>query len=78
MNKPGDISRRAFAKAAGAVAVAPMIVPSSVLGQRAGAVPPSDRIVMGGIGIGVRGENDLRAFLSFTGSAVRCHLRCQE
>jgi hypothetical protein len=47
------------------MAVAPMIVPSSVLGQRAGAVPPSDKVVMGGIGIGVRGENDLRAFLSF-------------
>jgi predicted dehydrogenase len=60
-----DISRRGFAKAVTGLAAAPMIVPSSVLGQRAGAVAPSDKIVMGGIGIGVRGETDLQAFLSF-------------
>jgi predicted dehydrogenase len=42
-----------------------MIVPGSVLGQRAGAVPPSDKIVMGGIGIGGRGTSDLRALLSY-------------
>ncbi|HOQ46422.1 MAG TPA: Gfo/Idh/MocA family oxidoreductase [Bryobacteraceae bacterium] len=58
------ISRRGFAKAVGG-AVAPMVVPSSVLGRRAGAVAPSDQIVMGGIGTGVRGETDLRAFLSY-------------
>ena len=52
-------------KSAGAAFAAPMIVPSSVLGQRSGAVPPSDRIVMGGIGIGNRGTVDLRAFLSY-------------
>lgn len=63
MNKR-PISRRGFAKAVGG-AVAPMVVPSSVLGRRAGAAAPSDRIVMGGIGIGVRGETDLRAFLSY-------------
>jgi hypothetical protein len=53
-------TRRGFMKAA-----APMIVPSSVLGQRSGAVPPSDRIVMGGIGIGARGTSDLRALISY-------------
>lgn len=37
------VSRRKFLTTAGAVA-APMIVPSSVLGQRAGAVAPSDNI----------------------------------
>ena len=42
-----------------------MVVPSLVLGQRAGAVPPSDRIVMGGIGIGSRGQSGLRALLSY-------------
>jgi len=46
-------------------AIAPMIVPSLVLGQRAGAVPPSDQIVFGGIGIGARGTHDLRTLLSF-------------
>lgn len=59
------MSRRRFASAIGGLAAAPMVVPSSVLGQRAGTVAPSDRIVMGGIGIGVRGETDLRAFLSY-------------
>jgi predicted dehydrogenase len=65
----GSVSRRGFFKTAvqagAAVVAAPMIVPSSVLGQRAGAVPPSDQIVMGGIGIGGRGGDDLRALLSF-------------
>ena len=42
-----------------------MVVPSSVLGQRSGAVPPSDRVVLGGIGIGARGTSDLRALLSY-------------
>ena len=50
--------------AAGAVA-APAIVPASVLGRRAGAVPPSDRIVAAGLGIGARGSSDLRALLSY-------------
>lgn len=63
-----SVSRRRFFKTAaqaGAVAAAPMVVPSSVLGQRAGAVPPSDRIVMAGLGIGSRGTSDLRALLSY-------------
>jgi predicted dehydrogenase len=64
----GSLSRRRFLERAaqtGALAAAPMIVPSSVLGQRAGAVPPSDRIVTGGIGIGARGQTDLRALLTY-------------
>jgi len=44
-------------------AVAPMIVPSLVLGQRAGAVPPSDKVVVAGIGIGSRGSHVLSKFL---------------
>jgi predicted dehydrogenase len=44
-------------------AVAPMIVPSLVLGQRAGAVAPSDRILFGGIGIGSRGAHVLSKIL---------------
>ncbi|MDX2149464.1 MAG: Gfo/Idh/MocA family oxidoreductase [Bryobacteraceae bacterium] len=44
-------------------AVAPMIVPSVVLGQRAGAVAPSDKVVLGGIGIGARGQHVLSKFL---------------
>lgn len=60
------LSRRRVLKTAlkaGAVAVAPQIVPSSALGL-AGAVPPSDRITVAGLGIGGRGQRDLGSFLS--------------
>ena len=43
-----------------------MIVPSVVLGQRAGAVPPSDKIIFGGIGIGARGAHDLSKLLNIS------------
>jgi hypothetical protein len=43
--------------AAGAVAL-PCLIPASALG-REGKVPPSERIVMGGIGLGGRGSYDL-------------------
>src|SRR5512141_169796 len=46
-------------------AIAPMIVPSLVLGQRAGAVAPSDKIIFGGIGIGARGAHVLSKLLAF-------------
>jgi ornithine cyclodeaminase/alanine dehydrogenase-like protein (mu-crystallin family) len=62
-----SIARRQFLKGgiqAAALSAAPLIVPSTVLGQRSGAVPPSDRIVMGGIGIGSRGAYDLQTFLA--------------
>ncbi|MFT5093538.1 MAG: putative dehydrogenase [Porticoccaceae bacterium] len=59
-------SRRQFmqtaASVAGAAVAAPMVLPSSVLGLD-GAVPPSERIVVGGIGIGRRGGYDLGCFL---------------
>ncbi|MCX6611982.1 MAG: Gfo/Idh/MocA family oxidoreductase [Acidobacteria bacterium] len=45
--------------------IAPMIVPSYVLGQRSGNVAPSDKVVMGGIGIGSRGAHDLSKILKF-------------
>ncbi len=60
------LSRRQFlatgAMGAGAVAM-PFFAPASVLG-RDGAVPPSERIVMGGIGIGGRGSYDLSVMLN--------------
>ncbi|TWT61565.1 Gfo/Idh/MocA family protein [Rubinisphaera italica] len=58
-------SRRQFlgtVTAGSAAVLAPMIVPSSALG-RDGAVAPSERIVVGGIGIGRRGGYDLGCFL---------------
>ncbi|MGA2498425.1 MAG: Gfo/Idh/MocA family oxidoreductase [Tepidisphaeraceae bacterium] len=51
-----DLCRRSIA-AAGAVAL-PWVIPSSALGKD-GAVAPSDRIVLGAIGIGPRGRQDL-------------------
>jgi hypothetical protein len=55
-------TRRGFLKTAGAVAAAPYVITSTALGQ--GAVPPaSDRIVMGGIGIGNMGSSDQGSFL---------------
>jgi hypothetical protein len=60
------LDRRQFLKstlsAAGGAAIAPLFVPGSVLGLN-GAVPPSERIVVGGIGIGNRGTYDLGCFL---------------
>ena len=68
MNEPGKrkVTRRGFLQrtAAGAAATAavPYAITSDALG--AGARPPaSDRIVMGGIGIGGRGSHDLRWLL---------------
>jgi hypothetical protein len=60
------LTRRSFLQttlaATGALAAAPMVVPSSVLGRN-GAVPPSGRIVMAGLGVGNRGGHDLRWML---------------
>ncbi|MCX7395286.1 MAG: Gfo/Idh/MocA family oxidoreductase [Planctomycetales bacterium] len=58
------LPRRQFLKvtAAAAVVMAPTIIPSSALG-RDGTVAPSERIVIGGIGLGNRGTYDLGCFL---------------
>lgn len=65
-NKKSDgVGRREFIKqtvAAGAGLAAPMVVPSRVLGL-GGAVPPSEQIVLGGIGLGPRGSYDLSTIL---------------
>lgn len=60
------LHRRGFLKstfsAAGAAALAPTIIPASALGL-GGTVPPSERVTVGGIGIGNRGSYDLGCFL---------------
>lgn len=59
------LSRRGFLKgsatAVSAVAL-PTLIPGSALGLN-GAVPPSERIVLGGIGLGPRGKYDLSVML---------------
>ena len=61
-----NLNRRQFLKRAGGVAAGaisfPYIVPSSALGK-AGTVAPSNRIVMGAIGLGWQGGNNLNSFL---------------
>ncbi len=64
---PDKINRRQFVKrlslvAAGAAGF-PTIVPASVFG-RSGAPPPSDRIVMAGIGFGMQGIPNMRSLLN--------------
>src|SRR5690349_12789081 len=60
------VRRRQFLKGvlstSAALVAAPTVIPSSALG-RDGAVAPSERIVLGGIGIGNRGTYDLGCFL---------------
>ena len=60
-----SLNRRQFLKTAlqaGALLAAPQVIPGAVLG-RDGGVAPSERIVLGGIGIGNRGTYDLGCFL---------------
>lgn len=56
------LTRRSFLKRAAAAAAVPYIVPASVFG-RDGKVPPSERIIMGGMGVGNRGRHDLNWML---------------
>ena len=63
MRSKAAATRRSFLKSATAAAVAsPWIVPSSVLGRN-GAVPPSEKILLGGIGIESRGTKVLETML---------------
>jgi hypothetical protein len=67
-SKRTSLGRRTFLKSAasaGAAALAPMIIPGSALGLD-GTSPPSERVLVGGIGIGNRGTYDLGCFLEQT------------
>ena len=59
-NHTGEASRRDVLKS---LVSAPLLVPASALGL-GGAVPPSDRVTLGGLGIGGRGARDLQSFLN--------------
>jgi predicted dehydrogenase len=63
MHKQQSMTRRDFFRrtaGVGAVMAFPAIVPNSVFGANA----PSNRIVMGAIGVGSQGTGDMRGFLS--------------
>ena len=66
MARESAMTRRKFlrrsAGAAGALAAAPLVIPAGALGAD-GRAAPSERIVMGGIGIGNMGGGDMGAFL---------------
>jgi len=53
-----NFTRRGFLKRTAALAAAPYIVPAAALGL-GGRVAPSERIIMGGMGVGNRGTHDL-------------------
>jgi len=57
-----NLTRRHFLKAAGAAIAMPLVVPAHVLG-RGGGVAPSEKIVMGCIGIHRRGAGDLNKMM---------------
>ncbi len=54
------MNRRQFLKSAACVVGAPLTVPASALGH-AGRIAPSERIVMGSIGVGTMGFGDMNA-----------------
>lgn len=69
-------SRRDFLKTSAAAVAAPMIVPGSVLGLN-GAVPPSERIGLGVMGVGNRAKSVIGAFLAEPDLAFRAICDCR-
>ncbi len=69
------LSRRTFLRSAGAAMALPNIITSSALGG-GGRPPASERIVVGGVGIGDRGGIVLGELVFQVGilSVVQCHL----
>ncbi len=58
------MDRRSFIKGIGAAMLFPTIIPASALG-RDGFVAPSNRVVMGSIGLGGMGSNNTNTFVGF-------------
>jgi len=68
MAKNDELSRRQFLKNSMAISAGaltfPMIIPASAMGKN-GAVAPSNRVVLGCIGVGGMGTGNMRSFLEF-------------
>ena len=60
-------TRRRFIESAAAVAAAPYVIPSTALGNQE-TPPPSERVVLGHIGVGNRGRSLLRGFMNCRGA----------
>jgi len=70
MLREKNITRRDFVKGAAAAMVgAPYIIPSSALGLK-GTTPPSNRVTLGCIGVGGRGQYDMRELMKYGGQVV--------
>ena len=65
----GSLTRRTLLARAAALAAAPYVVASSARGGD-GAVPPSNRIALGFIGIGMMGQGHVRTCLSYPDAQV--------
>jgi predicted dehydrogenase len=63
MNSLKNVNRRSFLRAAAATVIAPTFIPASALG-RDGATAPGNRLNIGVIGLGGRGNTLLRSFLN--------------
>jgi predicted dehydrogenase len=63
------MKRRQFLKGAAVAVAAPLIIPASALGG-AGRIAPSERIVMGSIGVGNMGFGDMSACMGVPGTQV--------
>ena len=57
-----DFLKRSATVATGAL-ILPQIIPSTAMGM-GGKLPPSDRIVMGAIGVGSQGQSNMRDFIN--------------
>ena len=64
-----SMNRRQFLKGAAVAVAAPLIIPASALGG-AGRIAPSERIVMGSIGVGNMGFGDMSACMGVPGTQV--------
>ena len=63
------MNRRQFLKGAAVAVAAPLIIPASALGG-AGRIAPSERIVMGSIGVGNMGFGDMSTCMGVPGTPV--------